>query len=46
MADNYACSETQRTFDNAEAARASAIRFPEIQDACDAGRVPDCTREM
>ncbi|MGZ4899792.1 MAG: hypothetical protein ACXV8X_09065 [Candidatus Angelobacter sp.] len=41
MADNYTCSETQRSFDTADAARASEARFREIQDACAGGGVPE-----
>src|SRR5882672_9684683 len=41
MADNYTCSETQRHFDTAEAARASETRFRAIQSECEAGRAPE-----
>jgi hypothetical protein len=37
----YECSETGRSFDTAEEARASEARFRELQAECDAGRVPD-----
>jgi hypothetical protein len=35
------CSETGRTFATAEEARASEVRFHEIQAACEAGQVPE-----
>jgi len=38
---SFICSETGRTFATADAARASEARFREIQDECDAGRVPE-----
>lgn len=41
MPDTHSCSETDRTFSTADAARASEARFLEIQEACDAGSVPD-----
>ena len=41
MPEQYQCAETGRTFTTAEAARASEIRFREIQDPCAAGRVPE-----
>jgi hypothetical protein len=41
MSETYQCAETGRTFDTAEAARASETRFREIQDACAGGRVPE-----
>ena len=41
MPEEHGCSETDRVFPTTEAARASEIRFREIQDACDAGRVPE-----
>jgi hypothetical protein len=37
----HQCSETNRNFATAEAARASEQRFREIQAECDAGRVPE-----
>jgi len=37
----YECSETGRSFDTGEEARASEARFRELQAGCDAGRVPD-----
>ena len=41
MLETYQCSETDRHFDTAEAARVSENRFREIQDACAGGRVPE-----
>jgi len=41
MAENHNCPATGRTFDSAEAARASEARFREIQAQCDAGNVPE-----
>jgi hypothetical protein len=41
MLDTYNCSETGRTFATPEAARASEVRFREIQDACAGGGVPE-----
>ena len=35
------CAETGRTLATAEAARASEMRFREIQALCDAGQVPE-----
>lgn len=39
------CSETNRSFRTPEAARASELRFREIQAECDAGRVPDLLKD-
>jgi hypothetical protein len=39
--ENHICSETNRTFPTAEAARASETRFREIQAQCDAGQMPE-----
>jgi len=44
MPETYQCSETDRVFPTAEAARASEARFREIQDACAGGRVPDLNK--
>ncbi|HMC32234.1 MAG TPA: hypothetical protein VKL99_15480 [Candidatus Angelobacter sp.] len=41
MPEEYRCSETDRTFSTAEAARASETRFREVQAQCDAGGVPE-----
>jgi len=41
MPETYHCSETDRHFDTADKARASEIRFKEIQSECDAGRAPE-----
>lgn len=41
MAANYQCSETGRCFASADEARASELRFREIQSACAAGEVPE-----
>ena len=41
MSETHQCEETGRTFATADEARASEARFREIQDACDAGRVPE-----
>ena len=41
MTDEFRCSETDRTFPTAEAARASEARFREIQQQCDAGQIPE-----
>jgi hypothetical protein len=41
MPEEHRCSETDRAFPTAEAARASETRFREIQDACAAGSVPE-----
>jgi hypothetical protein len=41
MPDIHSCSETERTFTTADAARASEARFLEIQNACAAGGVPE-----
>jgi hypothetical protein len=41
MPEQHRCIETDRIFDNEEAARASEARFREIQDACTGGDVPD-----
>jgi hypothetical protein len=41
MSQSYSCSETDRTFPTAEAARASEARFREIQEQCAAGQVPE-----
>jgi hypothetical protein len=41
MPEEHRCSETDRVFPTAEAAQASKARFREIQDGCDAGRVPE-----
>jgi hypothetical protein len=38
------CTETGRSFDRAEAARASEARFREIQMRCDAGEVPELSQ--
>jgi hypothetical protein len=35
------CTETGRTFPTAEAARASEVRFREIQSQCDSGLAPE-----
>jgi hypothetical protein len=44
MPETYKCSETDRHFATAEAARASEARFREIQDACAGGGVPDLNK--
>jgi hypothetical protein len=44
MPETYQCSETDRHFATAEAARASEARFREIQDACAGGGVPDLNK--
>ena len=36
----FQCAETDRMFGTAEEARASEIRFRELQAECDAGRIP------
>src|SRR5689334_22470604 len=41
MTEKHHCPATGRTFDSAEAARASEARFREIQGQCDAGNVPE-----
>jgi hypothetical protein len=41
MIAECACSETGRTFPDADAARASEARFRDIQTQCDAGVVPE-----
>lgn len=41
MAEEHRCSETNRTFPTAEAARASEARFREIQSECEAGQMPE-----
>jgi hypothetical protein len=40
MAEEYRCSETDRAFPSAGAARASEARFLEIQSQCEAGQAP------
>lgn len=37
----HLCSETGRSFDDAQRARQSEERFREVQSECDAGRVPE-----
>ena len=44
MSEELRCSETDRAFPTAEAARASEARFREIQDACAGGGVPDLNK--
>jgi hypothetical protein len=44
MSEEQRCSETDRAFPTAEAARASEDRFREIQDACAGGGVPDLNK--
>ncbi len=39
------CSETARNFPTAEAARASELRFKEIQAECEAGRMPELRKD-
>jgi len=41
MLEQHTCSETDRSFPAADAARASEARFREIQALCDAGQVPE-----
>ena len=41
----YNCSETGRAFETAEAARASEARFRDVQDECDAGRIPELRKD-
>jgi hypothetical protein len=41
MPEKHQCSETGRTFATADAARASEVRFREIQTECDAGSTPE-----
>jgi hypothetical protein len=41
MSEEHRCSETDRIFPTAQAARASEARFREIQDACASGGVPE-----
>ena len=41
----YQCSETARNFPTAEAARASELRFKEIQAECEAGRMPELRKD-
>jgi hypothetical protein len=41
MRETHQCEQTGRSFDTAEAARASEIRFKEIQSECDNGQVPE-----
>ena len=41
MTEQHRCSETDRIFPTADEARASEIRFREIQAECDASRVLD-----
>jgi len=38
---NFPCAETGRQFDNEAAARASEVRFREIQAECEAGKIPE-----
>jgi hypothetical protein len=40
MSEEHRCSETDRVFPTAEAARASEARFREIQAQCEAGQAP------
>jgi len=40
MAEEHRCSETDRIFPTAEAARASEARFREVQAQCEAGQAP------
>ena len=37
----FPCLETSRVFDTPEEARASEVRFRELQAECDTGRVPE-----
>ena len=41
MSETHQCQETGRIFMTPDAARASGVRFREIQDACAAGHVPE-----
>ncbi len=41
MSEEHRCSETDRPFPSAEAARASETRFREIQELCTAGQAPE-----
>ncbi|HEX4605603.1 MAG TPA: hypothetical protein VH724_16495, partial [Candidatus Angelobacter sp.] len=41
MPEDHQCSETGRTLSTADEARASEVRFREIQDACAAGGLPE-----
>src|SRR5690349_1236511 len=41
MSETHQCEETGRTFATADEARASEVRFREIQDACAGGGAPD-----
>lgn len=41
MPEEHQCSETDRLFPTAEAARVSESRFREVQAECDAGQVPE-----